>query len=67
MFYEPEANLISIDVARGQIYNTVEMGNFIIHISKAGKPILIEILDASKFVGQIEKIKDVKKELVFGA
>ncbi len=61
MIYDPEANIISWEVARGKINNTREFGNLIIHLSPKGKPILIEILDASKFVSQIDKIKNLKE------
>lgn len=60
MHYDIEANIISIELASGQISNAREFGNFIIHVSPSGKPILLEILDASKFIGQIEKIGDLK-------
>lgn len=63
MIYDPESNIICLEIAKGQISHVREFGNFIIHVSKSEKPILIEILDASKFVGQINKlkIKDIKK------
>ena len=61
MIYDPEANIISIEVAKGKISHAREFGDFIIHLSKAGKPLLIEILEASKFVGQLDKIKDIKE------
>lgn len=61
MFYDIESNLISWEVAKGTIGHTREMGNFIFHLSKNGKPLLIEILDASKFTGQFNKIKNLEK------
>ena len=61
MFYDAEANLISWEIAKGEISHAREFGQFIIHLSPAGKPILIEILNASKFVKQFDKIKDIKK------
>ena len=61
MIYDSEANIISWETASGKISHAREFGNFIIHLSKTGKPILIEILDASKFIGQLDKIKDLKK------
>ena len=61
MTYDHEANIISWEIARGKINQAREFGNFIIHLSKAGKPLLIEILDASKFVGQIDKINNIKE------
>jgi len=57
MIYDNESNLMCLEIAKGQISHVREFGNFIIHVSKSEKPILIEILDASKFVGQIDKIK----------
>lgn len=60
MIYDPEANLISIEVARGRIHHAREFGNFIIHLSKSGKPLLVEILDASKLVGQFDKLNNIK-------
>ena len=57
MIYEPESNIISIELSKGPISHAHEFGNFIIHLSKSNKPILIEILDASKFVGQFDKLK----------
>jgi len=66
MIYDPESNIISIELAKGGIDHAREFGNFIIHLSPAGKPILIEILNASKFVGQIENLKKPKeiKEMI---
>jgi len=61
---DPESNILSIEIAKGKITNTKEFGNFIIHLSSTGKPILIEVLDASKFVGKfdlIKELKDIKK------
>lgn len=60
MHYDPEANIISWEVARGEISHAWEFSNFIIHVSPANKPVLVEILDASRFIGQMEKIKDFK-------
>ncbi|MFH0891549.1 hypothetical protein A2303_02400 [Candidatus Falkowbacteria bacterium RIFOXYB2_FULL_47_14] len=60
MLYDPEANILSWEVSKGEISHAHEFGNFIIHLSKAGKPILIEMLDASKFIGQFEKVKNLK-------
>jgi uncharacterized protein YuzE len=61
MIYDPEANIMCMHVSEGVIDNAREFGNFIIHFSKAGKPIIIEILDASSFVGQFDKIKKLSK------
>jgi uncharacterized protein YuzE len=60
MLYDPEANILCWEVAKGAISHAREFGNLIIHLSSSGKPILIEILDASKFIGQFDKIKNIK-------
>ncbi|MDO9399622.1 MAG: DUF2283 domain-containing protein [bacterium] len=60
MNYDIEANLISWELAKDPIDHAIELGNFIIHLSKTKKPVLIEILNASKFVGQFDKIKKLK-------
>lgn len=60
MKYDPESNILSWEIAEGKIDHVREFGNFLIHLSGSGKPILIEILDASKFVGQMNKIKNIK-------
>ncbi len=60
MQYDIEANIISWELTKGPINNTIEIGNFIVHLSKAKKPILIEILNASKFIGQMDKAKEIK-------
>ena len=60
MLYDSEANILCWEVAKGTISHAREFGNLIIHLSSSGKPILIEILDASKFIGQFDKIKNIK-------
>ena len=60
MIYDAEANILSWEIAKGEINHVREVGNFIIHLSPAAKPILIEILDATKFIGQLDKIKNIK-------
>ena len=61
MLYDEEANIMSIELAKGRISHVREFGNFILHLSPAGKPILLEILDASKFMGQFEKLKEIRE------
>lgn len=60
MKYDIEANILSWEVGKGKISHAREFGNFIIHVSEAGKPLLIEIINASNFIGQIDKIKNIK-------
>ena len=60
MIYDAEANIISVEIAKGKISHARDFGNFIIHFSEAGKPLLIEILDASKFIGQLDKLNNIR-------
>ncbi|OGF24210.1 hypothetical protein A3H09_04240 [Candidatus Falkowbacteria bacterium RIFCSPLOWO2_12_FULL_45_13] len=66
MRYDPETNILLWEIAKDPIDHCLELGNFIIHLSKSKKPVLIEILNASKFVGQQDKIKleSLKKQIM---
>ncbi len=61
MQYDLEANIMSWEIGHGKIVRVKEIGNFIVHLSKAGKPILIEILDASKFKTKLSKLETIKQ------
>lgn len=58
MIYDPEANVLCWELSNAPISHAREFGDFIIHLSKAGKPVLIEILNASSFTGQFKKLDD---------
>lgn len=60
MQYDLESNILSWEIAKDPIDHALELGNFIIHLSKTKKPVLIEILNASKFIGQTDKIKGLE-------
>jgi|GEM_PF-6006245 len=48
--YEPEADILSVEYARRTpIDHAMEVGNLIVHVSRNGKPVLVEILNASQF------------------
>lgn len=66
MNYDIEANLISWELAKDPINHAIEFGNFIIHLSKTKKPVLIEILNASKFVEQMDRLKleGIKEQII---
>jgi len=48
--YEPEADILRIEIKKAKIYDTAELGNFIIHLDKNLKPFYIEILNAKNFL-----------------
>lgn len=60
MNYDIESNILSWEISKGKIDHVIELGNFLVHVSKAKKPIMVEILDASNFIGKLDKIKNLK-------
>lgn len=61
MNYDLEANILCWEISQGKIARVREFGNFIVHLSKAGKPILVEILDASRFKTKLNKVETIKQ------
>ena len=63
MHYDPEANIISWEISeQGEIDHVLEFGSFVLHVTSSGRPALIEIVDASKFIGKMIRLKREKKE-----
>ncbi len=60
MHLDIEANILSIELSSGPISHAREFGQFIIHFSPAGQPVLLEILEADKFARKFEKLKNIK-------
>jgi uncharacterized protein YuzE len=48
--YEPEADVLRIEIKKGRIDDTIEFGNFIIHLDKDLKPLYMEIIKAKDFL-----------------
>ncbi len=61
MNYDLEANIISWKITQGKISHVREFGNFLVHLSPTGKPILIEILNASSFKTKLNKLDTIKQ------
>ncbi|MBL7057961.1 DUF2283 domain-containing protein [Patescibacteria group bacterium] len=59
MNYDPETNIASFELTKAPIVNAIELGGFIIHLSKKNTPVLIEVLDASKFKTQFNRIEEI--------
>lgn len=50
--YDSDADILSVEGAvKGRIDHARELGNFIVHFTKDDKPLLIEVLKASKVFG----------------
>jgi uncharacterized protein YuzE len=61
--YEPEADVLRIEIRKGKIYDTLELGNFIIHLDKNLKPFYMEILNAKDFLLKTNQsvLKEIKE------
>ena len=55
MQYDPETNIAFWELSREPIASAKMFGKLIVHFSAIGTPVLIEMLDASKFVSQAAK------------
>jgi uncharacterized protein YuzE len=62
--YDRNADALLIHVGRGKIDHAEEMGPFVIHFTKRGKPLLIEILDASEVLSNLTRITMRSKKAV---
>lgn len=52
MRYDPEVDVLLIEVSKRPIDHAEELGPVIVHFAKDDKPVALEILDASEFVTQ---------------
>jgi len=59
--YEPEADVLAWELSDRPIDFAEEMGNIIVHFTKNNAPVLIEILEASKFLAKAESIVQNKR------
>jgi hypothetical protein len=53
--YNREDDILLLEVSDEPIDYAEEMGPLIVHFSKGGKPIILEILDASDFIASAAK------------
>jgi len=56
--YEPEADVLMWEISNQPIDFAKEIGNIVVHFSKKNIPVLVEILEASRFLA---KVKDLVK------
>lgn len=64
--YDRTEDILIIETAEGDIDHAEEMGPFIVHFTKEGKPVVLEILEASEFLARATKssIKAESLELI---
>lgn len=53
--YDPDSNILSIELSDAEITNAREMKNVVVHLSEHRLPVLIEVLEASNILPQAEK------------
>ena len=53
--YNREDDVLVLEVSEEGIDYAEEVGPMIIHFTKEGRPVLVEILDASEFLAKITK------------
>ncbi len=54
--YNRKNDILIYEVSEDPIDYAEEVGPIIVHFSKKGKPVLMEILDASEFLAETSKI-----------
>ena len=54
--YEPEADVLMWEISKQPIDSAKEIGNVIVHFNKNQSPVLLEILDASKFLSKAKNL-----------
>jgi len=60
IYYEPEADILSIELNKKEISHAKEVGNVVVHFSQENLPVYLEFLEASKFFDRIHKLLRVK-------
>lgn len=54
--YDREQDILLLEVSDEPIDYAEEAGPIIVHLTKSGKPVLLEIVDASEFLAETTKI-----------
>ena len=54
--YEPEADVLSVESSPAPIDYAKEVGNVVVHFTRDNQPVLLEILEASKFLDKSKNL-----------
>lgn len=60
--YDRDADILTVEASPEPIAYAEELGGLIVHFSVDGRPVLLEILDASDFLAQVAKAALTGKE-----
>lgn len=56
--YDIESDVLRIEISKKPIDYAKEMGNVVVHFTKEGLPVYLEILEARKFLNKTKQILD---------
>jgi len=65
--YEPEADVLTWKLNNKGIDYASEIGNVVVHFTKNNQPVLVEFLEASKFLKQAGNIVSKQRVHAFNA
>lgn len=54
--YDAESDVMRIEISKKPIDYAKEMGNIVVHFTKDGLPVYLEVLEAKKFLTRTKKI-----------
>ncbi len=65
--YYKDADLLSLKVSNKKYFDATKSGDVIVHYTKSGEPVLIEILNAVKFLKATDKSlpRNIQNQLGF--
>jgi hypothetical protein len=61
MKYSADEDILTYEVSSEPIDYAEETGSVIVHFTKEGKPVLLEIMDATKFLAETAKARERAK------
>lgn len=65
--YYEDADLLSLRVSNKPYYDATRSGDLVVHYTKDGKPVLVERLNASKFLKEADKTLPKKLQKEYGS
>ncbi|MCH8190384.1 MAG: DUF2283 domain-containing protein [Chloroflexi bacterium] len=63
--YSKDVDALLIELSDGTIDHAEEAGQFIVHFSKAGQPVLLEILNAKEVLGSLSRVVEESEATSF--
>lgn len=67
MRYDPDADVLAIEVSSKPIDYATEIGNVVVHFSPEGIPVYFEILEATRFLKHASRLLNPISRRAFAA